>query len=70
MRKILVALALLTLTASCSSRKMIDDKTLATIFKEAYITNAFLGVRYMNLDSLQIYEPILDKYGYTPEDLR
>jgi hypothetical protein len=34
------------------------------------LTNAYLGINYINIDSIQIYEPILDQYGYTPEDLR
>ena len=53
----------------CQGRKEIDDKTLAMIFRDAYITNAYLGVNYLNIDSIQIYEPILGKYGYTAEDL-
>ena len=55
---------------SCSRKKVIDDQTLAKIFSEAYISNAYLGIKYFNIDSVQIYEPILDRYGFTPEDFR
>ena len=68
-RLIYITLALLCFVG-CARRKEIDDKTLAMIFRDAYITNAYLGVNYFNIDSIQIYEPILDKYGYKPEDLR
>ncbi len=55
---------------SCAQRKIIPDDELSTIFYEAYLSNAYLGIEYANLDSLMIYEPILAKHGYTPEDLR
>ena len=56
--------------AGCARRKVIDDQTLAKIFSEAYITNAYMGIKYFNIDSVQIYEPILERYGFTPEDFR
>ena len=62
----LVALSIL----GCARRKEIDDKTLALIFRDAYLTNAYLGINYLNLDSILIYEPILDRYGYSAEDFR
>ena len=68
-RVVYILLALLTVLG-CARRKEIDDKTLAQIFRDAYLTNAYLGINYINIDSIQIYEPILDQYGYTPEDLR
>lgn len=68
-RVVYILLALLT-ALGCARRKEIDDKTLAQIFRDAYLTNAYLGINYINIDSIQIYEPILDQYGYTPEDLR
>lgn len=68
-RVVYILLALLTVMG-CARRKEIDDKTLAQIFRDAYLTNAYLGINYINIDSIQIYEPILSQYGYTPEDLR
>jgi hypothetical protein len=29
-----------------------------------------MGIKYFNIDSVQIYEPILEHYGFTPEDFR
>ncbi|MBR5886498.1 MAG: DUF4296 domain-containing protein [Alistipes sp.] len=68
-RLLICALAVLSIFG-CARRKEIDDKTLAIIFRDAYLTNAYLGVNYINLDSILIYEPILDRYGYTAEDFR
>ena len=68
-RVVYILLALLTVLG-CARRKEIDDKTLAQIFRDAYLTNAYLGINYINIDSIQIYEPILEQYGFTPEDLR
>ena len=70
MKRLLICAVVILAIFGCSRRKEIDDKTLALIFRDAYITNAYLGVNYMNLDSILIYEPILDKYGFTPEDFR
>ena len=70
MKRLIYTLLALLCFMGCQGRKEIDDKTLAMIFRDAYITNAYLGVNYLNIDSIQIYEPILGKYGYTAEDLR
>ena len=70
MKRLILSLILVLLLVGCARRKEIDDKTLAQIFRDAYLTNAYLGVDYMELDSIQIYEPILESYGFTPEDLR
>ena len=70
MKRVVYILLTLLCVLGCARRKEIDDKTLAQIFRDAYLTNAYLGVNYLNIDSIQIYEPILNKYGYTPEDLR
>ena len=70
MKRLIYTLLALLCFMGCQGRKEINDKTLAMIFRDAYITNAYLGVHYFNIDSIQIYEPILSKYGYTAEDLR
>ena len=70
MKRVVYILLALLCVLGCARRKEIDDKTLAQIFRDAYLTNAYLGINYINIDSIQIYEPILDQYGYTPEDLR
>ena len=70
MKRLILSLTLILALVGCARRKEIDDKTLAMIFRDAYLTNAYLGVDYMDIDSIQIYEPILSRYGYKPEDLR
>lgn len=70
MKRVLIITLTLLCIVSCARKKEIDDQTLAKIFSEAYISNAYLGINYFNIDSVQIYEPILGRYGYTPEDLR
>lgn len=70
MKRVLIITLTLLCIVSCACKKEIDDQTLAKIFSEAYISNAYLGINYFNIDSVQIYEPILERYGYTPEDLR
>ena len=70
MKRLLICALVALSIFGCSRRKEIDDKTLALIFRDAYITNAYLGINYINIDSILIYEPILDRYGYTAEDFR
>ncbi|MCC8019713.1 MAG: hypothetical protein LIO85_08075 [Rikenellaceae bacterium] len=64
-----VALAFMT---ACSNYKTIPDKTLTNIFKEVFIANAYImqkqGLQPAR-DSLDVYRPILDQYGYSVRDL-
>ena len=70
MKRLLICVLVIAALFGCARRKEIDDRTLALIFRDAYITNAYLGINYINLDSILIYEPILESYGYTAEDFR
>ena len=65
----LLATTLLAL-GSCESRKTIPDDELADIFHDAVLVNAYIGNQHFRLDSMNIYEPIFEKYGYTTEDVR
>lgn len=56
--------------AACANSKIIPDRVLATIFEEAFLTNAYISDQRVLTDSLAIYEPMLAKHGYTVEDLR
>lgn len=69
-RNITLALALLATTAGCTKRAEIPDGVLVNIFHDAFLANAYLDVKSVDTDSLIIYEPILEKYGYTIDDLR
>lgn len=70
MKRVIICILTVLSVAGCARKKEIDDHTLAKIFSEAYITNAYMGIKYFNIDSVQIYEPILEHYGFTPEDFR
>jgi hypothetical protein len=43
---------------------------LARIFHDIYLTNAYVGHERINIDSLNIYEPVFAAYGYTSEDVQ
>lgn len=64
------ALLFLLLTATaCSRPEIIPDDRLATIFRDAFLANAYISEQGLRTDSLRIYEPIFDRYGYTVEDV-
>ncbi len=66
---IVLAATLLAL-GSCDRRKIIPDDELAAIFHDAMVVNAYIDNQHVRLDSMNIYEPIFEKYGYTTEDVR
>lgn len=61
-----------TAALSCGNKKkIVPDEKLAFIFRDVYLTNAYNQQhRVPNLDSLNIYEPVFAKYGYTTEDIQ
>ncbi len=63
-------LAALLLSAACARHKIIPDEELALIFHDAFLTNAYISNRNLDLDSMNIYEPIFARYGYTTEDVQ
>ena len=58
---LLVAMALL---CGCHRHKFIPERELAAIFHDAMLVNAYVGLQGVDIDSLNIYEPIFEKYGY------
>ncbi|MBR6830706.1 MAG: hypothetical protein IKM58_01310 [Tidjanibacter sp.] len=64
-RVLVCVLAMLTV-CSCG-RKEISDKDFVAIFSEMYLVGTYCSQEELNCDSLDIYTPILDKYGYTTE---
>jgi hypothetical protein len=71
-RKIIVVL-ILTVSVSCSKQKIIPENVLAEIIYKMYITDAVLLTYESSVfhkDSMKIYEPIVEKYGYSFDDLR
>ena len=63
-------IAAATALGSCARDKVIPDEELARIFRDAYLINAYVSDRGVKLDSLELYEPVFSRYGYTAEDVR
>jgi hypothetical protein len=64
-----IALAAVVL-GGCNRPQTISDNELIDIFHDAYLTNAYLSSTFEEYDSVLVYEPILERYGYTIEDLQ
>lgn len=64
---LLVAMALLS---GCRRHKIIPERELAAIFHDAMLVNAYVNLQGVDIDSLNIYEPIFEKHGYTTDDIR
>lgn len=55
---------------ACSGPKAIPDKDLIKIFHDAFLANAYVQECKITDDSLLLYEPILERHGYTVEDMQ
>lgn len=72
MKQTLICLLLFaTAFASCNRPRTIPDDKLEAIVEEVFLSNAYQQGRYMpmRLDSLDIYRPIFQRYGYKPADM-
>lgn len=67
--KRIVWLLLLLPMAACTKHRVIPDEELAMIFRDAFLTNAYVSARSLTSDSLNFYQPIFEQYGYTVEDV-
>lgn len=72
MKKSLFALLILALMVGggCKNHRIIPDDELAQIFHDAFLANSYLDRGNPKRDSLLLYEPIFERYGYTTEDVR
>ncbi len=68
--KNLIVAALAVAVTACAPHKIIPDDELALIFHDAFIANAYITTQRVQSDSLNIYEPIFARYGYTTEDVQ
>ena len=72
--RIFLCLVLAVCLFSCSrGGKVIPADRLARIYEEMFITDQWVrvhGNEYRKADTSLVYEPILQRYGYTPEDYR
>lgn len=66
----IVLVALMAAATGCRRYKVIPDRTLGQIFHDAMLTNAYVDNQGVNIDSLNIYEPIFARYGYTTADVQ
>lgn len=62
--------ALLLASGACSRHKIIPDDRLAEIFHDAFLANAYISTEGVRHDSLNVYEPIFARYGYTTDDVQ
>lgn len=62
--------AILLSSLSCNKQRALSDHELALIFRDAFISNAYSTNTKLKLDSLRLYEPIFEKYGYTTADVQ
>lgn len=67
--RVLTVVCIVVVFAGCSRPKTINDENLESIFKEIYLANALCDVKAIVTDSIDIYAPILKKYGYTQPDM-
>lgn len=70
-----ISLASLILFSSCSGKggKVIPRGTLAEIYAEMFVTDQWLASNLSlkkMADTSFVYAPILERYGYTPDDYR
>ena len=68
---VVIALSLFALTG-CDDRKEIPAEDLKAIISDAYLTDSYLrefNGRY-DRDTLTFFAPILERYGYTMEDMK
>lgn len=72
MKKITYTLfvAFAVLICGCSQRRTLSDGELAEIFHDAFLSNSYAMKYGLNLDSLRLYEPIFQSYGYTVDDVQ
>lgn len=67
---ILAVCLLSAVLAACNKPKDIPGSKLVNIFHDAFLANAYLREANISADSLEIYEPIFRRYGYTTRDVR
>lgn len=67
---IMVCLCFSVFLSSCNKPKTIPNDKLQTILKEIYVANAYMANNYGGRDTTDVYSPILEKHGYTVDDLK
>ncbi len=70
LRNICLACLVLAAATACDRPKDIPNSRLMNIFHDAFLANAYLREMRIDADSLELYEPIFRRYGYTIDDVR
>jgi hypothetical protein len=60
----------LLLCVGCGGPRIVPNDRLAEIFHDIYLVNVYVSQSGLNVDSLNIYEPIFAARGYTSEDIQ
>jgi len=63
-------LPVLLALAGCGGPKIVPNGELAAIFHDVLLVNSYVGQTGVNIDSLNIYEPIFAAHGYTVDDIQ
>lgn len=69
-RILLLSFMAVLLFTACKRTTIIPDDELALIFRDAFLTNAYLENKHIKEDSLNLYAPLFDRYGYSTEDVQ
>ncbi|MCC8088940.1 MAG: DUF4296 domain-containing protein [Rikenellaceae bacterium] len=72
MKNILYILIIVLSLVSCRKHKTIPERKMSELITDIMIANSYSSqfVENMNMDSFDIYTPILDRYGYSAEDFK
>lgn len=71
MKRVLSSLFVAILVVSavgCSRHRTIKDADLGNIVKEMFLINTYCNEQSFQTDSLDVYEPIFNRYGYSSKD--
>lgn len=63
-------IATLLVASGCNGPKEIPSEDLVKIFHDAFLANAYIDQHLTGEDSLKVYEPIFERYGYTLDDVQ
>lgn len=63
-------IATLLVASGCKGPKEIPSEDLVKIFHDAFLANAYIDQHLTGEDSLKVYEPIFERYGYTLDDVQ
>ena len=69
---VLLLASMVGLSISCSRKRVLSEEELGDVFHDIFLVNSYASPesRRIQLDSLNIYEPIFREKGYTIEDIQ